>query len=139
MQGILTGRYSKLGDIPVYRRRTRHFDSKSNEKSRHGEDGNDELLSSTLENLIAYSKEINIPMSDLAIAYPLHKNGISTVIVGATKSTQILSNANAGSVILQDAVIKRLDAMTEDLKNAMGNNCDLWQGIVDGKQTSRIS
>ena len=29
--------------------------------------------------------------------------------------------------------------MTEDLKNAMGNNCDLWQGIVDGKQTSRIS
>ena len=139
MQGILTGRYSKLGDIPVYRRRTRHFDSKSNEKSRHGEDGNDELLSSTLENLIAYSKEINIPMSDLAIAYPLHKNGISTVIVGATKSAQILSNANAGSVTLQDEVIKRLDAMTEDLKNAMGNNCDLWQGIVDGKQTSRIS
>ena len=123
----------------MYRRRTRHFDSKSNEKSRHGEDGNEELLSSTLENLIAYSKEINIPMSDLAIAYPLHKNGISTVIVGATKSAQILSNANAGSVTLQDEVIKRLDAMTEDLKNAMGNNCDLWQGIVDGKQTSRIS
>ena len=30
-----------------------------------------------IENLIAYSKEINIPMSDLAIAYPLHKNDIN--------------------------------------------------------------
>ena len=36
MQGILTGRYATLDDIPEYRRRTRHFDAVKNPKSRHG-------------------------------------------------------------------------------------------------------
>ena len=138
MQGILTGKYQTLEDIPIYRRRTRHFDSKNNEKSRHGERGFEPLLFKTLEQLRNLSMEIKVPLSDIAIAYPLHKNGVSTVIVGATKAEQVLSNANAGRLKLSEEVMKRLDCITDELKNAMGKNCDLWQGVVEGKQTSRI-
>eukprot|EP00943_MAST-04B_sp_MAST-4B-sp1_P002644 g2644.t1 len=139
MQGILTGRYETLEDIPLYRRRTRHFDSSKNEKSRHGEKGCESILFSTLQKLTAYSKEIKIPLSDLAIAYPLQKAGISTVIVGATKKEQVLSNANAAAnVKLGSDTMKQLDEITDELKRKMGSNCDLWQGVVNGKQTSRI-
>ena len=94
---------------------------------------------STLQKLTAYSKEIKIPLSDLAIAYPLQKAGISTVIVGATKKEQVLSNANAAAnVKLGSDTMKQLDEITDELKRKMGSNCDLWQGVVNGKQTSRI-
>ena len=68
MQGILTGKYQTLEDIPIYRRRTRHFDSKTNEKSRHGERGFESLLFKTLEQLKNLSMEIKVPLSDIAIA-----------------------------------------------------------------------
>jgi myo-inositol catabolism protein IolS len=138
MQGILTGRYSTADEIPLVRRRSRHFDCKTNEKSRHGEDGHENTLFETLGKLVDYSKKINIPLSDLAIAYPLHKKGITSVIVGATKKEQVLSNANAGSLKLDEAIIKQLDEITDPLKVAMKSNADLWQGVVDGVQTGRI-
>ena len=39
---------------------------------------------------------------------------------------------------LDQTVIDRLDEATEELKQAMGSNADLWQGVVAGKQTGRI-
>merc|ERR1740121_915713 len=64
MQGILTGRYASLADIPLYRTRTRHFDSRTNAKSRHGENGHEALLETTLVALKQIADEAAIPMSD---------------------------------------------------------------------------
>ena len=71
-------------------------------------------------------------MLDLSIAYPLHK-GISCVIVGATKLTQIKGNANAGKIELTEDIVKEMDNATDALKKAMGANCDLWQGQDDSR------
>jgi myo-inositol catabolism protein IolS len=51
LQGLLTGRWLKTEDIPEYRSRTRHFNSATNAKSRHGEAGQEEILFKTLVNL----------------------------------------------------------------------------------------
>ena len=87
------------------------------------------LLFKTLEQLKNLSMEIKVPLSDIAIAYLLHKNGVSTVIVGATKAEQVLSNANVVAKQAED-VMKRLDCITDEPKNAMGKNCVLWQVLL---------
>ena len=137
MQGILTGRYATLADIPEYRRRTRHFDSATNPKSRHGEGGHEALLETTLAALKGIAAGAGIPMSDMALAWPLTRPGVSTVIVGGTKSAHIEGVARAATVQLSEAVLKQIDEATSELKAAMGSNMDLWQGVVDGKQTGR--
>jgi Predicted oxidoreductases (related to aryl-alcohol dehydrogenases) len=40
MQGLLTGRYASIEDIPMLRRRTRHF-SRHRDGTRHGEEGHE--------------------------------------------------------------------------------------------------
>ena len=137
MQGILTGRYTNAGEVPQYRSRTRHFDSRKNEKSRHGENGFEELTFKTVDAIRKIAKAANISMSELAIAWPLAQPGISNVIVGGTKLAHVESAAQAGKLELPQTVIDQVEVATRELKEAMGSNCDLWQGVVDGIQTSR--
>lgn len=133
MQGLCLGHWSKVDDVPKFRARTRHFNqSNMGSKSRHGEEGHEELLFKTIENVRQISKKHGISMLDLSVAYPLHK-GISCVIVGATKLSQVEGNARAGKIDLNGDIVKEMDLATEDLKNAMGCNCDLWQGKNDSR------
>ena len=141
MQGLLSGKYLINGknDVPVYRARTRHFNG-NREKSRHGEKGHEKLLIKTLDNLREISNEYNIPLADLAISWPINNSKyITSVIVGVTKSSQLLLNINASKIKLSDEIINKLNNVTDELKQAMGNNCDLWQGLHnDGKFDGRI-
>ena len=133
MQGLCLGHWSKVSDVPIFRARTRHFNqSNSGSKSRHGETGHEKILFQTIENVRQISKKYEISMLDLSVAYPLHK-GISCVIVGATKLSQVEGNARAGNINLSDEIVKEMDEATEHLKNAMGSNCDLWQGKNDSR------
>jgi aryl-alcohol dehydrogenase-like predicted oxidoreductase len=137
MQGILTGRYSALSDIPEYRRRTRHFDSRTNPKSRHGEHGFEDLLESTLISLKKISEDFEISMTEMAQCWPLSQEGVSTVIVGGTKVAHIEGVGKASGMVLSEECLKCIEEATVELKEAMGGNMDLWQGAVDGVETGR--
>jgi len=132
MQGLLTGRYKNADEVPIYRARTRHFDGKR-DKSRHGEAGHEELLFKTIDAIRIISADSGISMPDLAIAWPLHQTGVACVIAGATKASQIESNIKAIGTKIPDDVLEKLNAATEDLKQAMGSNADLWQGGDDAR------
>lgn len=132
MQGILTGRWKTPDEVPEYRARSRHFDGKR-QKSRHGEPGHEKMLFETLARLRGIAEEAGMPLADIALAYPLHRPCVITVIAGATKPEQVESNLRAIQAPLSPAVIEKLNAATEELKNAMGSNCDLWQGGSNGR------
>ena len=42
-------------------------------------------------------------------------------------------------LFLSDDILNKINEATNELKNAMGDNMDLWQGIVEGKQTGRCN
>ena len=142
MQGLTLCKWMETSAVPIYRARTRHFNSNNKgSKSRHGEPGHEELLFKTLTRLKAISERTGISLLDLSLAYPLHKKGISCVIAGATKLTHVTGNAKAGEVRLSDILKAELYEATNELKEAMGPNCDLWQGTIAGgsqKNDSRI-
>ena len=133
MQGLCLGHWKVVEDVPIFRARTRHFNQTNpGSKSRHGEGGHEQLMFDTIENVRTISKRHGISMLDLSIAYPLYK-GISCIIVGATKLSQIDGNAKAGNAMLSEDIVKEMDKATDALKIAMGPNCDLWQGNDDSR------
>lgn len=132
MQGILTGNYATADDVPVYRARSRQFDGKR-AKSRHGEGGHEVVLFKAIDEVRKIAAETDISMAHLALAWPLHQEGVCTVIAGVTKDHHIASNAAAAALKLTPEVVAKLNAATNDLKIAMGGNADLWQGGEDGR------
>lgn len=137
MQGLLTGRWKSADEVPMYRARSRHFDTNRHSASRHGEPGTEALLFKTLTALEEVSKKWNISMANMATAYPLHK-GFTTVIGGFTKVSQLDSNLEGVNKPMEEALMKELDEATLELRDALGPNNDPWQGVVDGKQTGRV-
>lgn len=137
MQGLLTGRWKSAEEVPMYRARSRHFSTDRHSCTRHGEAGCEELLFSTLAKIEEISETSGLSMVDLAMAYPLQK-GFRVVIGGFTKRSHVDSNLAAVSAKLPADVVKALDEATLPLRDALGPNADLWQGVLNGEQTGRI-
>lgn len=59
----------------------------------------------------ALAQGLGMPMSQLALAWCLRRPEISSVIIGATKPQQIVENAKAGGVTLDEAVMEQIEAI----------------------------
>jgi len=137
MQGLLTGRWKSAEQVPMYRARSRHFNTDRHAPTRHGEAGHEELLFKTLARLEEIAASHGLSMTTLAMAYPLHK-GFTTVIGGFTKPAQLEINVGAVTTSLGAGLVKELDDATVELRDALGPNTDPWQGVISGKQTGRV-
>ena len=71
LQGILADIYPEFEDIPVWQRRTRHFNSKRTKECRHGEEGAEEETAIALKGIRRICKETGLPMAEIAIRWIL--------------------------------------------------------------------
>lgn len=126
MQGLLAGRWKKAEEIPIMRRRTRHF-AGHRDAVRHGEHGCEELFFETLAELANLALHLRISMAAMSLAWLMAQPGITSVIVGARDPEQMLDNLDAAELYLGPAVVARLNEITGPLKNRLGANADMWQ------------
>jgi len=128
MQGLLTGKFKSLDEVPEARQRTRHFSSEK-KLARHGEPGHEALTRDVLEGIRHIAVEIDRSLPELALRWLLDRRDsrVSSVIVGARNAEQVKRNMAAAAQPLSDETIRALDTVTEPLKNAMGSNADLWE------------
>ncbi len=133
MQGLLSGRYRRIEDIPMMRRRTRHF-SGTRTGVRHGEDGHEDLLTATMSELFDFAEAVGLAPAVLALAWLTAQPGISSVILGARNPAQLQSNLAAADLDIGPAAVAQLDEITFPLKLVLGLNCDMWESA----QLSRI-
>ncbi len=126
MQGLLTGRYRRIEDIPMMRRRTRHF-SRIRPGTRHGEDGHEQLLVATVTELREFAEAVGLTPAVLALAWLTAQPGVSSVLLGARNPAQLQSNLAAADLNIGPAAIAQLDEITFPLKQSMGFNCDMWE------------
>jgi aryl-alcohol dehydrogenase-like predicted oxidoreductase len=101
-QGLLTGKYRKGEPLPAGSRATWQSDHQIND-----------LLSDrnleTVEQLSAVASGCGLTMPVLALAWILRLPTVSSVIVGASKESQLESNINASGVELSDETLSRVD------------------------------
>ncbi|MCE5259090.1 MAG: aldo/keto reductase family protein [Chloroflexi bacterium] len=63
-----------------------------------------------VRNLAPIAEELHITRSQLALAWLLHKPGVSSVITGATSREQVINNVQAADIDLSPELIARIEA-----------------------------
>ena len=108
-QGVLTGKYLSGKKAPAG---SRAGDKKggANMISRWMRD---EVLEA-VQNLKPIADSVDLTMSQLALAWALQNTNVSSVIMGATKPSQVKENVKASGVKLSAEVMKQID-------NALGS------------------
>ena len=125
-QGLLTGKFSSPDEVPEGRARTRLF-SKERPQARHGEVGCEAEVFAALDKIRRISHKIDQPMVRVAVAWLLHQPGVTSVIAGARKADQIRQTVEATDLQLSPQVIGELAEATDELKQTLGPNPDMWQ------------
>jgi aryl-alcohol dehydrogenase-like predicted oxidoreductase len=125
-QGLLTGQYDTLAEFPENRMRTRLFSS-DRPNARHEEDGAEAAVEAALSSIRDLCDEYDRDMVEVALAWPLHQDGVASVLAGASSPEHVVDNAAAADVSLSDDLLADLDEATADLKDAVGSNPDPWQ------------
>jgi aryl-alcohol dehydrogenase-like predicted oxidoreductase len=132
MQGLLTGKFATIDDVPAFRMRTRHF-SGQREMSRHGEPGAEQETFEAIDAIRSIADGLGEPVADVALAWVIAQPGLVSAIAGARRPDQIARNVHAGSLELAPSVIGRLDAATAALKDKLGPNIDYWNSLENAR------
>jgi aryl-alcohol dehydrogenase-like predicted oxidoreductase len=109
-QGVLTGKYLPGKKVPAG---SRASDKKggANMISRWMRD---EVLEA-VQLLKPIAEEVDLTMSQLALAWALQNPNVSSVIMGATKPAQVKENVKASGVKLSPEVMKKIDRVLGSL------------------------
>jgi aryl-alcohol dehydrogenase-like predicted oxidoreductase len=106
-QGVLTGKY-RPGEAPE--RGTRAAD-RQNSRFMHGL-MSEEVLTA-VQRLHPVASEAGLTMSQLALAWALRQDNVSSAIIGASRPEQVEDNAEAAGVGLSPDVLARIDDVLE--------------------------
>jgi aryl-alcohol dehydrogenase-like predicted oxidoreductase len=107
-QGMLTGKYRSATETPAGTRRATEGSNRFLLEFMTDENF------AIVEKLRGLSKDWNISMAQLALAWCLHRPGITSVIVGATKVEQLAENAKAADLDLSDEQVQKLTMLVTD-------------------------
>jgi aryl-alcohol dehydrogenase-like predicted oxidoreductase len=125
MQGLLTGKFQNVADVPHDRRRTRHY-SGSYELSRHGGPGYEDETFAAVDAIRVICREIDQPMTHVTLAWLLAQPAVTSVIAGARNRQQVKANAQAADLSLSPVILERLSSATAELKALLGPDPDMW-------------
>lgn len=126
MQGLLSGRWRTADEIPLTRRRTRHF-SGERPGVRHGEPGAEAETFEAIAGIARLAEAQAMPTADLALAWVAAQPGVTTVIVGTRTADQLQDSLRGVSRSLSPETVAELDRLTQPVKAKLGTNADLWQ------------
>jgi len=126
MQGLLAGKFNGPAEVPDDRARSRHFSSERSQ-ARHSESGQEDLTFKTISQIQQIAEREDIPMTHLSMAWLLAQSSVGSIIVGARNPQQVKDNVYAMEVTLSDQLVTELNEVTHPLKEALGNNADMWQ------------
>lgn len=133
LQGLLTGKYATLDDVPPWQRRTRHFAAAGTPLCRHGEPGFERETHAAVEAVRAIAADSGVSMATLATRWAMAGEGIACALVGARNLRQLGENLEAAQTPLDPALRRRLDAATEPLKQAMGSAFDYYESVANDR------
>lgn len=105
-QGILTGKYRPGEPFPEG---SRAGDERQNHFIKEKAQDSDVL--EHVQKLWDVAEEADVTMSQLALAWILQKQGVTSCITGASRPVQIVDNCKASGLTLDDAQMKRIDEL----------------------------
>lgn len=111
-QGILTGKYKPGQAVPEDSRA-----ANANINNFLQVYLNNEPLLETIQNLATFAQDLDMNLTQLALAWILHQPGISSAIIGASKPEQIENNVKAVQFELSDEIIVGINDLLHPISN----------------------
>ena len=133
LQGILADIYPTLNDIPIWQRRTRHFNSKGVKECRHGEQGVENEVNEVLDKIRVLCKMTNTTMAETAIKWILKNDAITCTLVGSRNVTELIENVKAVETPLNNEIKSELDRITHPVMEKLENHFDYYESAEDDR------
>jgi 1-deoxyxylulose-5-phosphate synthase len=107
-QGVLTGKY-KPGQPPPADSR-----ASSDQMNYFMDVSEDEVLLERVQRLLPVAEGLGLSMAQLALAWVLREPNVASAIIGASRPEQVVDNAAASGVLLDEATLKQIDEILGD-------------------------
>ncbi len=133
LQGLLADVYPTLADVPRWQRRTRHFDCKRCELTRHGEAGAEDETNQALADIRAICTECGMTMPEIAVKWAVANEAITCALVGARNVTELEANVAAASSPLPAEIVDKLNKATDALLAKLGPGSDYWESTENDR------
>ncbi len=124
-QGLLTGKYATLEDVPDARARTRHF-SRDGPLTHRQESGAEKETFAAIDEIRSVCSDLGAPMAQVSLAWLLSRPAVPSVLAGARNGEHVRTNAGAADLKLSQEMTQRLTRATEDLKRKLGPSIRIW-------------
>jgi len=125
-QGLLTGKFSSLSEVPEGRRRGKLFSNvgDNNKLARHGQEGAEAEVSEALTKLKAICDSNKLDMAAASLAWVFQQEAVPVAIVGASSPDQIERNSKV--INLSPELLKQMSDATQAVKDKIGKQLDQW-------------
>jgi aryl-alcohol dehydrogenase-like predicted oxidoreductase len=133
MQGVLTDAYPTLAQIPVWRRRTRHFDCHRSPQCRHGSRGEEEATDAALQEIRRIALHQGMSVQELALKWAIAGVGITSSLCGSRNMRNLNQNLKATREPLAPDIIQQLNAATKPLLDKLGPSFDYYESISNDR------
>lgn len=102
-QGMLTGKYKTLGDIPADSR------AASDKMNHFIQRWFNEETFQKIGALRKIADDLGLPMAQMALAWVLRQEGVSSALIGASRPEQVVQNAKASGTVLDGDTLWAID------------------------------
>ena len=133
LQGVLADIYPTLDEVPVWQRRTRHFDSRRNVQTRHGLPGAEPETNAALASIRAIAKKHGATMPELALKWAMAGPGITCSLCGSRNLQELQQNLKAAQEPLAPEIIEELNAATRPLLEKLGPSFDYYESPANDR------
>jgi myo-inositol catabolism protein IolS len=127
LQGVLADACPTLADVPAWRRRTRHFDSRRTPQCRHGLPGAEAETNAALESIRSMARQHGMTMPELALKWAFAGQGIICSLCGSRNVKQLQMNIKAAAEPLPQEMVEELNRATQPLLEKLGPSFDYYE------------
>lgn len=133
MQGVLTKSYAAIDEIPVWQRRTRHFDSRHNAHCRHSLLGAEAETLATLAGLRQIARDQGMTLAEISLKWAMAGKGITSSLCGSCNANNLEKNIRAALEPLKSDVIEDLTRATSRLMEILGPSFDYYENPANDR------
>ena len=134
MQGILSGTYEKIDDIPHNQAHSRHFrNERGKGTSRHYEPGAEEEIMDVLKVLREIAGDLRISVAQLSVAWVLSNKSVACTLIGARSAAEVAANIQAAEISLPQDIVEQINAASLPVLVKLGNNADYYENSENSR------
>jgi aryl-alcohol dehydrogenase-like predicted oxidoreductase len=127
MQGVLAGIYPTLDAVPVWHRRTRHFDCRRSPQCRHGLSGAEPQTATALTAIGQIAKAHGLTMAEISLKWAMAGDGITCSLCGVRSIAKLQQNLDTAASPRAPGIVAELNDATAPLLEALGPSFDYYE------------